>query len=120
MSEQHVPAWAFKDPQAALNAPSEFVECLPIAVYACDAEGRVRWFNQRAAQLWGRSPSIGDDTELFCGSFKLYDLGGGGIRREETPMAYVLRTGEVSLAGSAADLKADYEAVAAAYLGARP
>lgn len=94
MSEQHVPAWAFKDPQAALNAPSEFVECLPIAVYACDAEGRVRWFNQRAAQLWGRSPSIGDDTELFCGSFKLYDLGGGGIRREETPMAYVLRTGE--------------------------
>ena len=34
--------------------------------------------------------------------------------------AYVLRTGEVSLSGSAADLKADYEAVAAAYLGARP
>jgi branched-chain amino acid transport system ATP-binding protein len=33
--------------------------------------------------------------------------------------AYVLRTGEISLAGSAADLKADYEAVAAAYLGAR-
>jgi branched-chain amino acid transport system ATP-binding protein len=34
--------------------------------------------------------------------------------------AYVLRTGEVSLAGSAAKLKVDYEAVAAAYLGARP
>jgi branched-chain amino acid transport system ATP-binding protein len=34
--------------------------------------------------------------------------------------AYVLRTGEVSLAGSAAELKADYEKVAAAYLGARP
>jgi branched-chain amino acid transport system ATP-binding protein len=34
--------------------------------------------------------------------------------------AYVLRTGEISLAGSAADLKADYESVAAAYLGARP
>ena len=34
--------------------------------------------------------------------------------------AYVLRTGEVSLAGSAAALKADYEKVAAAYLGARP
>jgi len=33
--------------------------------------------------------------------------------------AYVLRTGEVSLAGSAAALKADYERVAAAYLGAR-
>jgi branched-chain amino acid transport system ATP-binding protein len=34
--------------------------------------------------------------------------------------AYVLRTGEVSLEGSATELKADYEAVAAAYLGARP
>ena len=33
--------------------------------------------------------------------------------------AYVLRTGEVSLKGSASELKADYEAVAAAYLGAR-
>ncbi|HEY7978940.1 MAG TPA: PAS domain-containing protein [Rhizomicrobium sp.] len=94
MSEQHIPAWAFKDPQAALNAPSEFVEFLPIAVYACDADGRVRWFNQRAAQLWGREPAIGDDAELFCGSFKLYDLQGTIVRREETPMAYVLRTGE--------------------------
>jgi branched-chain amino acid transport system ATP-binding protein len=33
--------------------------------------------------------------------------------------AYVLRTGEVSLSGSAAALRADYEKVAAAYLGAR-
>jgi branched-chain amino acid transport system ATP-binding protein len=33
--------------------------------------------------------------------------------------AYVLRTGEVSLAGTAESLKADYERVAAAYLGAR-
>jgi branched-chain amino acid transport system ATP-binding protein len=33
--------------------------------------------------------------------------------------AYVLRTGEVSLSGSAATLRADYERVAAAYLGAR-
>jgi branched-chain amino acid transport system ATP-binding protein len=34
--------------------------------------------------------------------------------------AYVLRTGEVSLSGLAAGLKADYEKVVAAYLGARP
>jgi PAS domain S-box-containing protein len=94
VSEQHLPAWSFKDPQAALNAPSEFVEFLPIAVYTCDAEGRVCWFNQRAAELWGRSPRVGDATELFCGSFKLYDLQGAVVRREETPMAYVLRTGE--------------------------
>lgn len=33
--------------------------------------------------------------------------------------AYVLRTGEVTLSGPAGSLKADYEKVAAAYLGAR-
>jgi branched-chain amino acid transport system ATP-binding protein len=33
--------------------------------------------------------------------------------------AYVLTTGAVSISGAAADLKANYEAVAAAYLGAR-
>ncbi len=33
--------------------------------------------------------------------------------------AYVLTTGEVSISGRAAELKANYEAVAAAYLGAR-
>jgi PAS domain S-box-containing protein len=94
MSEYTNPLWSANDPEAALNAPAVFVECLPIAVYVCDAEGRVRWFNQKAAALWGRSPAIGDASELFCGSFKLYDLAGAVIRREETPMAYVLRTGE--------------------------
>ncbi len=43
--------------------------------------------------MWGRSPRIGDDTERFCGSYKLYGLDGKLIRREETPMAQVLRTG---------------------------
>ena len=33
--------------------------------------------------------------------------------------AYVLRTGEVSLEGDARELKANYEEVAAAYLGAQ-
>jgi PAS domain S-box-containing protein len=85
---------AFRNPQGLLAEPPEYVEFLPIAVYACDAEGRVRWFNSRAAALWGRTPRIGDDTELFCGSFQLYSLTGEPIHRTETPMAYVLRTGE--------------------------
>jgi PAS domain S-box-containing protein len=84
----------FKDPVALLLGRPELIDILPIAVYACDAEGRLCWFNARAAELWGRVPRVGDDTELFCGSFKLYDLGGTLIRREETPMAAVLRTGD--------------------------
>ena len=41
------------------------------------------------------------------------------VALELADRAYVLRTGEVSLEGSAATLKADYERLAEAYLGAR-
>jgi PAS domain S-box-containing protein len=75
-----------------LQAPPEFLEKLPLAIYACDAAGRILWFNSRAAELWGRSPLIGDDSEKYCGSYKLY-FNGRRISREETPMASVLRTG---------------------------
>ena len=83
-----------KDPEAILKEAPDFIGFMPIAVYACDAQGRVCWFNERAAELWGRRPAIGDDSELFCGSFKLFGLDGTLILRDETPMAHVLRTGE--------------------------
>jgi PAS domain S-box-containing protein len=81
------------DAEAILISPPAYLDLLPIAAYACEATGRVRWFNRRAAELWGRAPRIGDDAERFCGSYKLYGLDGKLIRREETPMAQVLRTG---------------------------
>ena len=49
------------------NPPFEFIEQLPLAAYACDASGRIIWFNTRATELWGRSPKIGDNGELNCG-----------------------------------------------------
>jgi PAS domain S-box-containing protein len=75
------------------NPPTEFLEQLPVAAYACDAGGRILWFNSGAAELWGRSPRIGDDSELFCGSYKLF-FDGRLISRQQTPMAEVLRTGK--------------------------
>ena len=33
------------------------VEKLPAAAYTCDADGLVVYFNQRAAELWGRKPN---------------------------------------------------------------
>lgn len=82
-----------EDAAAVLVSPPAFLDLLPIAVYACEASGRLRWFNRRAAELWGRSPRIGEDAERFCGSYRLYGLNGRLIRREETPMAQALRTG---------------------------
>jgi PAS domain-containing protein len=57
--------------------PPSLLDGLPIGVYACEADGRVRWFNKAAAALWG--PSLGEQAERFCGSLKLYDLDGTHI-----------------------------------------
>ncbi|MBV9993483.1 MAG: sensor histidine kinase [Alphaproteobacteria bacterium] len=51
------------DPKAALRERPDFVDLLPVAVYACDADGCLRWFNNRAAELWGRSPRIGEPLQ---------------------------------------------------------
>jgi PAS domain S-box-containing protein len=77
---------------SALEAAPGFIEKLPMAIYACDGEGRILWFNTRAAELWGRTPLIGTDSEKYCGSHKLY-FDGRPISRDESPMASVLRTG---------------------------
>ncbi len=69
--------------------PPAFLELLPVALYACDAQSRILWFNGRAVALWGRTPLVGDDSERFCGSSELYREGSPA----ETPMAQVLRTG---------------------------
>jgi hypothetical protein len=76
----------------ALDAPPDLLEMLPVAIYAGDAQGLVLWFNNRAVDIWGRTPQTGTDSEKFCGSYRLY-FGGKQICREETPMAQVLRRG---------------------------
>jgi PAS domain S-box-containing protein len=78
-----------------LRPPGEFIEKLPIAIYACDAKGRILWFNSRAAELWGRKPRIGEDSERYSGSYKLY-FNGRQVAGDETPMAVALRTGQAA------------------------
>src|SRR5581483_7802628 len=79
--------------ETILAAAPPLIELLPLAIYACDAGGRVCWYNRRAAELWGRTPSFGDKPDRFCGSHKIFTLDGTLISREEAPMAEVLRTG---------------------------
>ena len=83
---------AFARQASLLDSAPELIEKLPVGVYACDARGRLLWFNTRAAELWGREPRLGDDSEKYCGSCTFY-IGGRQIARDETPMAAVLRTG---------------------------
>jgi PAS domain S-box-containing protein len=80
--------------EVILASAPPLIELLPVAIYACDASGRVCWYNRLAAEIWGRAPTIGDNPDRFCGSHKIFSLDGTLIRREQAPMAHVLRTGE--------------------------
>ena len=68
-------------------------DLVPVAVYSTDAEGVIREFNHRAAELWGREP--GRKGEKFCGSFKLFHADGTPMPHDECPMARVLHGEEL-------------------------
>jgi PAS domain-containing protein len=65
------------------------IEALPAAVYMTDAEGRITFYNEAAAALWGCRPELGQST--FCGSWKLYWPDGTPLPHDECPMAMSLR-----------------------------
>ena len=71
----------------------DILEALPAAVYVCNAEGIVVAYNQRASELWGRTPAPGDSDERYCGAYKLYRPDGVHLPHRETQMEVVLRTG---------------------------
>jgi PAS domain S-box-containing protein len=61
---------------------------LGVAVYTTDAEGRITFFNEAAAEFWGRRPEIGEE---WCGSWRLFWPDGRPMRHEECPMAIALK-----------------------------
>jgi len=69
------------------------VEILPAAVYVCDTDAVIVAFNQRATELWGRTPKLGQTDEKFCGAHRLFRPDGTYLPHRETPMEWVLRTG---------------------------
>jgi hypothetical protein len=91
-------AVALKRSEDALHENEERYRTLfdlaPVAVYSCDVSGVIREYNNRAAELWGRKPQLGDTDERFCGSFKLYRPDGSFMPHEQCPMGDVL-TGKV-------------------------
>jgi PAS domain S-box-containing protein len=81
------------DDDHALELPARLFEQLPFAVYVCDRDGLVLRYHRRAAELWGRSPKLGDPNERFCGSLRMYHPDGSLLPHHQCPMADVLRTG---------------------------
>lgn len=72
----------------------QLFDLLPLAIYVCDPSGLIIYYNGHAAELWGRSPSLNDPTDRFCGSYRMYHLDGGPMDHPDCPMAEVLRSGD--------------------------
>ena len=92
-------------PRVTTQAPSEtvtlpdnehwwraFANALPAAIYMTDAAGRITFYNEAAAELWGCHPEIGKSE--WCGSWKLYWPDGTPLPHDECPMAVTLKTGK--------------------------
>jgi PAS domain S-box-containing protein len=69
------------------------VEIMPSAIFTCDAEGLITYYNQRAAELWGRYPKLNDPADRYCGSFRIYRPDGSYMPHEQCPMALAVLHG---------------------------
>jgi PAS domain S-box-containing protein len=66
------------------------LDALGVAVYTTDRDGHLTFYNDAAAEFWGRAPELG---ELWCGSYKLFHTDGQPMPHDECPMAIALREG---------------------------
>jgi PAS domain S-box-containing protein len=87
-----LPALPFHEPlpdvadAARLN---QFLNALPAAIYMTDADGRITYFNEAAATMWGCRPKLNSD--LWCGSWRLYWPDGTPMPHDACPMAIALK-----------------------------
>ncbi|HUR09980.1 MAG TPA: PAS domain S-box protein [Flavitalea sp.] len=78
-------------PEEKEHRYKQLIQGLPAAVYTCDLEGRILFYNRAAALLWGRDPVIGVD--LWCGSWKIFHPDGTPLPLDTCPMAIALKEG---------------------------
>jgi PAS domain S-box-containing protein len=81
-----------------------FLNALGVAVYTTDSDGRITFFNAAAADLWGRSPAVGEE---WCGSFRLLYLDERPMRHDECPMAITLKEARPVRGGQAIAVRPD-------------
>jgi len=86
---------ARKKAQEILNKTGEhfkqLVQDLPAAVYSCDLNGHINFYNDAAVKIWGRKPDSLKD--LWCGSYKMFNTDGSPLPPEQCPMAVSIKEG---------------------------
>ena len=81
-------------PEDAVRGEGYFravLDALPAAVYVTDAAGRITYYNEAAAALWGHRPALGRSE--WCGSWKLYWPDGRRMPHDQCPVALSIKEG---------------------------
>ncbi len=71
----------------------ELVSVMPAAVYACDNDGIITYYNHQAVELWGRTPDLDEPAWAFLDSHRIYNSEGVLLRPEEVPAKIAVSTG---------------------------
>ncbi len=69
------------------------IERMPAAMYTIDQGGRITFYNDQAAELWGRRPNLGDSESRFYESPKLLWPDGTPLPHDKTPMVDAVQDG---------------------------
>jgi two-component system, chemotaxis family, CheB/CheR fusion protein len=91
-TELELPSFLLKAGEAITRGDHYFrdvLQALPAAVYTTDAEGRITYYNEAAALLWGYRPELGESK--WCGSWKLYWPDGRPLPHDQCPMAQAIK-----------------------------
>ena len=93
-NDQAIPGNSFQSQlsQADLTF-KELVHALPVAIYTCDNEGFIDFFNPAAMALWGRQPEIGKDKWHSFWNYCHAD--GSAMPLDECPVAITLKSGQI-------------------------
>ena len=83
----------FASAKPDVSAPDQglrqILEAVPVAIYTTDTDGRIDFYNEAAATLWGHRPVIGESQ--WCGSQMLRYRDGRPMPHDQCPLALLLR-----------------------------
>lgn len=71
----------------------QIVDHLPVGAFACDADGRLTYYNRHAAYIWGREPRLNDPDEHFFGARSLLSVDGKSLSLKDCGVRQALAHG---------------------------
>src|SRR6202140_1817179 len=70
------------------------LDSIPSVFCVCRADSGLVRYTQRAAELWGRAPPLGDPSEQYGPTFRRFQPDGAPLAFDATPVARAMRSGE--------------------------